>query len=96
MDLVFTSQEIEQTVKDGMFTAFSQNRNLNQSDVIHSIRATYPLAKTMREPITKMREWASARARLASSQNNESLEIGKGETPVPSLRSERRNIFDED
>ena len=93
---LFSGAEIEQTVKDGMFTAFSQNRNLNQSDVIHSIQATYPLAKTMREPITKMREWASARARLASSQNNESLEIGKGETPVPSLRSERRNIFDED
>ena len=62
----------------------------------NAINETYPLAKTMRESITKMREWASARARLASSENTESVDPNKDEKPVPRLKSERRNIFDEE
>jgi len=94
---MFSGAEIEQVVKDGMFTAFSNDgRRLTQRDVITAIEATYPLAKTMRESISKMREWASARARMASSGETEKLDVAKGEKPVPRLRSERRNIFDDE
>jgi SpoVK/Ycf46/Vps4 family AAA+-type ATPase len=94
---MFSGAEIEQVVKDGMFTAFNDDgRRLTQSDVITAIQATYPLAKTMRESISKMREWASARARMASSGETENLSVTKGEKRVPRLRSERRNIFDDD
>jgi SpoVK/Ycf46/Vps4 family AAA+-type ATPase len=93
---LFSGAEIEQTVKDGMFTAFHNGRDLVQQDVENAINETYPLAKTMRESITKMREWASARARLASSENTESVDPTEDEKPVPRLKSERRNIFDEE
>ena len=89
---LFSGAEIEQTVKDGMFTAFYEQRDLSQEDLENAISDTYPLAKTMRESITKMREWASARARLASSENNESLEPTKNEKPVPRLKSERKHL----
>ena len=93
---MFSGAEIEQAVRDGMFTAFSEEgRRLTEGDVVASIRATYPLAKTMRESIGKMREWASARARMASSGEIESVVTGDDEPEVPRLRSERRNIFDD-
>ena len=43
-----------------------------------------------------MREWASARARMASSGDIESVEKKAGEKEPPRLRSERRNPFDDD
>lgn len=93
---LFSGAEIEQAVKDGMFTAFSQKRRLSGSDVDSAIKSTYPLAKTMREGIRDMREWASARARMASSGDLESVEKKAGEKEPPRLRSERRNPFDDD
>lgn len=93
---LFSGAEIEQAVKDGMFTAFSQKRRLSESDIDSAIRSTYPLAKTMREGIRDMREWASARARMASSGDLESVEKEAGEKEPPRLRSERRNPFDDD
>lgn len=93
---LFSGAEIEQAVKDGMFTAFSQKRRLSESDIDSAIRSTYPLAKTMREGIRDMREWASARARMASSGDLESVEKKAGEKEPPRLRSERRNPFDND
>ena len=93
---LFSGAEIEQAVKDGMFTAFSQKRRLSESDIDSAIRSTYPLAKTMREGIRDMREWASARARMASSGDLESVEKKAGEKEPPRLRSERRNPFDDD
>ena len=79
-----------------MFTAFSQKRRLSESDIDSAIRSTYPHAKTMREGIRDMREWASARARMASSGDLESVEKEAGEKEPPRLRSERRNPFDDD
>ena len=80
-----------------MFAAFSEDgRRLTQDDVAKAVSDTYPLAKTMRESIGKMREWASARARMASSGETESVDLVDGEKAVPKLRSERRNIFDDD
>ena len=93
---LFSGAEIEQAVKDGMFNAFSQKRRLSESDVDSAIKSTYPLAKTMREGIRDMREWASARARMASSGDIESVEKKAGEKEPPRLRSERRNPFDDD
>lgn len=93
---LFSGAEIEQAVKDGMFTAFSQKRRLSESDIDSAIRSTYPLAKTMREGIRDMREWASSRARMASSGDPESVEKKAGEKEPPRLRSERRNPFDDD
>ena len=93
---LFSGAEIEQAVKDGMFTAFSQKRRLSESDIDSAIRSTYPLAKTMREGIRDMREWASSRARMASSGDLESVEKKAGEKEPPRLRSERRNPFDDD
>jgi len=93
---LFSGAEIEQAVKDGMFNAFSQKRRLSESDVDSAIKSTYPLAKTMREGIRDMREWASARARMASSGDIESVEKKDGEKEPPRLRSERRNPFDDD
>jgi len=59
--------EIEQLVISALYIAFSNGRDLILEDLIQVSEETYPLCKTMAEPIAKMREWAKHRARYASS-----------------------------
>ena len=61
------------------------------SDILRALEATYPLSKTMRENIEGMRKWAKYRARLAFSEEKESLPTDAED--VPRLPNERRNLF---
>ena len=47
----------------------------SRNGYLASAGATYPLSKTMRENIEGMRKWAKYRARLASSEEKESLPV---------------------
>jgi hypothetical protein len=61
----FSGAEIEQAVIDGMFTAYAQDRDVTLEDIQQAAAATMPLSKTMSEDITKLRNWAKGRARMA-------------------------------
>ena len=63
----YTGAEIETVVTDAMFFAFSDSkREFDTTDILGSLAATTPVSKMMAEEITKMRDWAKGRARLAS------------------------------
>jgi len=64
----FTGAELEEAVKAGMFAAFSEDREVGTDDILAEIKATVPMAVTMRERIDALREWAQSRARPASSK----------------------------
>jgi len=62
----FSGAEIEAVVISGMFEAFSQEREVNDDDILYSIRTTIPLSTTMEDEIKQLRDWARGRARPAS------------------------------
>lgn len=57
----FSGAEIEQVIVSGLYTAFSAQQDLNSDILMREILQTRPLSVTMREKITKLREWASSR-----------------------------------
>ena len=87
----YSGAELEEAVKDSLFRAFDAGREVHESDILQALEATYPLSKTMRENIEGMRKWAKYRARLASSEEKETL-LADAED-VPRLPNERRNLF---
>jgi len=62
----FSGAELEQVIVEALYQAFSANGEITTPLLIAAARETLPLAKTMKEPIGRMREWAKARARYAS------------------------------
>lgn len=65
----FSGAEIEQAVIDGMFTAYNEaDRDITREDISVCINNTNPLAKTRAEEIRADEQWASTRARAASSE----------------------------
>ena len=87
----YSGAELEEAVKDALFRAFDAGREVEEQDILRALEATYPLSKTMRENIEGMRKWAKYRARLASSEEKESLPADAED--VPRLPNERRNLF---
>jgi len=63
----FSGAEIEQSVISALFDAFQSDKKLTTDIIIHGIKQTRPLSVTMKENIDSLRNWASTRARLASS-----------------------------
>jgi ATP-dependent 26S proteasome regulatory subunit len=79
----FSGSEIEQVVVSALYDAFDENpsaRELTTEQLLHAAKEIVPLAVTMQEGIAAMREWARARARLASQPHElsrEALRIGR-------------------
>ena len=64
----FTGAEISALVPDALFAAFADGeRSITTEDLITAAGTVAPLAKTAKEKIESLREWAKGRARLASS-----------------------------
>lgn len=82
----FSGAEIEECIKDALFAAFNDAKEVDDSYIIDSAEKTYPLSKTMSESITSMRKWAKARAVYASSEEFDG-EL-KNDKDVPQLRQE--------
>lgn len=57
----FSGAEIEQAVVSALYTVFSENRELSTEALLTEIAATRPLAFTMGEKITWLRDWAKER-----------------------------------
>jgi SpoVK/Ycf46/Vps4 family AAA+-type ATPase len=74
----YSGAEIEQTIVTSMFEAFSEDREVETTDVMNALEDMVPLSRLMKEEITSLRTWAQARARLASKteqQKKSSVEI---------------------
>ncbi len=70
----FSGAEIEQAVIEALYDAFDKGRDITTEDIVKAARASVPLSMTMREKIAYLRDWASTRARDASSASPESIE----------------------
>lgn len=63
----FSGAEIEQTIIEAMHLGFSQNRDFSNEDILMAASQIVPLARTAREQIAFLEDWAtSGKARLAS------------------------------
>ncbi len=66
----FSGAEIEQVLIEAMHLGFSQNRDFTTDDILEAASQIVPLARTAREQIELLQDWAAAgKARLASRGN---------------------------
>lgn len=68
----FNGAEIEECIKEAMFAAYVEEPNnpqLLSKHLVDSISRTVPLSTTMKEQITALRNWATTRAKNASSES---------------------------
>ena len=88
----FSGAELEEAVREGLFEAFAEGRELRTEHIATALRATFPLSRTMGEQIADLRRWAKVRARLASPEQPEEI-TPQAPTQTPRLRQETRNPF---
>ncbi len=62
----FSGAEIEQVVVSALYDAFADGLELEPRHLLAAIHETRPLAVTMSEDVTRLREWARHRTRPAS------------------------------
>ncbi len=92
--LGFSGAELEEAVREGLYEAFAEGRELTTEHVLRALEKTFPLSRTMRSQIEDLRQWAKVRARLATDESPEGLPQSKNETAVPQLVQETtRNPF---
>lgn len=90
----FSGAELEEAVREGLYEAFAEGRELHTDHIARAIEKTFPLSRTMREQIDGLRQWAKIRARLATGEPPEPLPHEGADTSTPRLRQEAsRNPF---
>jgi SpoVK/Ycf46/Vps4 family AAA+-type ATPase len=63
----FSGAEIQEVIVEAMHTAFNENREFTEKDILIAVKEFVPLAYTSQEKIESLQEWAfSGRIRLAS------------------------------
>lgn len=62
----FNGAEIEEAIVSSLFDAFSEQVELSTEIIQAALADTVPLSKTMSEELTRLRGWATGRARPAS------------------------------
>ena len=62
----FSGADLESVIMEALETAFLEGRELTQSDLESVASASVPLAATMSEKISEVRQWAEGRARRAT------------------------------
>lgn len=68
----FNGAEIEESIKEAMFSAYmenSQTPQLGACHLINAVKSVVPLSSTMREQIGFLRRWANVRAKNAYREN---------------------------
>lgn len=73
----FSGAEIEQAIISALYDAFEANKPLTTEIIIHNLKKTVPLSKTMQEEIESLRRWAEGRARFASAPATVEEAIGR-------------------
>lgn len=90
----FSGAELEEAVREGLYDAFAEGRELHTDHVVRALDKTFPLSRTMRDQIESLRQWAKVRARLAAGQPPEPLPQESHESSAPRLKQESsRNPF---
>jgi AAA+ superfamily predicted ATPase len=90
----FSGAELEEAVREGLYDAFAEGRELRSDHIAKALDKTFPLSRTMRDQIDSLRQWAKVRARLAAGEPPEPLPQENPETAAPRLRQETtRNPF---
>lgn len=92
----FNGAEIEECVKEAMFSAYTQNPDspkLLISHLLDAIHETVPLSKTMKDRIDFLRKWSKTRAKHASAENDETCEDTSGLLLTP-IEKESNRRFD--
>ena len=79
----FTGAEIEKVVKTALETAFYNNRDLANSDLLAAADSIVPISKTMGENISNLRAWAGNRA-LPAGQPLENKKAMEGKRTIES------------
>lgn len=88
----YSGAELEEAVREGLYEAFYEGRELATEHIARALQNTFPLSRTMSEQIDELRKWARVRARLATAEEPEALPIEAAATPR--LRQElTRNPF---
>ena len=62
----FSGAELEQVIVSGLYTVFAAKQQLTTDALIAEVAATRPLAQTMAERITALRDWARERTVAAN------------------------------
>ncbi len=62
----FSGAEIQEAINSALYDAFYESRDITTESVLATLAQTVPLAKTMDEQISRLRNWAEGRARNAS------------------------------
>ena len=90
----FSGAELEEAVREGLYDAFAEGRELRTEHIAKALDKTFPLSRTMRDQIDSLRQWAKVRARLAAGESPEPLPQESPEAAAPRLRQEAtRNPF---
>lgn len=90
----FSGAELEEAVREGLYDAFAEGRELHSEHIANALDKTFPLSRTMRDQIDNLRQWAKVRARLAAAELPEALPEESPDTATPRLRQEAtRNPF---
>ena len=87
----FTGAELEEAIKEALFRAFSEHREILTEDIHGAIEATMPLSTTMYDAIQSTRQWVKGRTVNASSNKPEELMVPNKERPR--LKQESANPF---
>lgn len=54
--------ELEEAIREGMFEAYAEAREVSTEHIAAALGGTFPLSRTMDEQITALRQWARVRA----------------------------------
>lgn len=73
----FTGAEIEAVVTEGLYAAFDDDTELQESHLLEAVRNTVPLSRTRAQEIEALRTWANGRARRASAVREPGATVGK-------------------
>ena len=70
----FSGAELEEAVISALFDSFSEKKKLSTQFLKDAILATVPLSRTMSEDLSRLRNWAAGRARMASEVTEKTID----------------------
>jgi len=73
----FSGAEIEACITESLYSAFYENRELVQTDILEAVRNTVPLSETMKERLGRLEEWCKNRTRSASYSPEDDVTYGR-------------------
>ena len=85
----FSGAELEEAVKEALFQAFDEAREVKTDHISKALQNTYPLSKTMGDVIKKLRKWADARTVNASNETSDGDLYPDEKEKIPALKQEK-------